>query len=104
MKEHITLSMQYARGYYAITFLITLIACVMSVFKPSLIPVFLLIKIFSSPVVLYLQQSLRNTLSLYFYINLGFSKLEYYILPIILDLLSFVVLMTTGSLINHFII
>ena len=89
----ISLSGKYGRELYIISLIVTLSAAVSSFIAPSTIPACILLKILSIPIILYLIILLQKNNALYFWLNLGISKREYYAIPVILEFLIFIVLL-----------
>lgn len=95
----IKLSGRYWLTPYLVSALVTSAAAVLMFFDPYSLSIFLPIKIFSIPVILYLFILLQKKHDIYFYINLGFSRFEFYAIPIAVDFAVFVLLMIiTGSI------
>ena len=99
--KKIGLSGKYGRGLYIISMIVSLSAAVSSFAVPSTIPACVLLKLLSIPVILYLFISLRKNNSLYFWLNLGISKREFYAVPVIVEFLFFVVLITVCGVLGN---
>ena len=99
----ISLSGKYGKGLYSISLIVTLSAAVSAFFAPSTIPACILLKLLSIPVILYLLISLRRDNTLYFWLNQGISKREYYAIPVIVEFLIFVVLLTVCGVLGNVI-
>lgn len=97
----ISLSGKYGRGLYTISLIISLSAAVSAFIAPFTIPVCVLLKILSIPIILYLIISLQKNNTLYFWLNLGISKREYYAIPVILEFLIFIVLLIICGVLGH---
>ena len=77
---------------------------VLVIFKPVAIPLCILLKLFSVPVILQLFISLNRKQSIYFFLNLGISRNEYYIIPFAVEFIAFIVLMIITGFIGYAII
>ena len=55
----------------------------------------------SIPVLLYLFISLTRGLKIYFYLNLGISRVEYYAIPAIVEFIFFVICMIISGSIGY---
>ena len=60
---------------------------------PSSLSACLILKCLSVPVILYLFYSFRKETSIYFYINLGISRNEFFLMPIVVEFVAFVLIM-----------
>lgn len=89
----IILSHKFGRVIYIISGLLNLSASASVVFAPELMPEFIILKALSIPVVLYLFKTLREDTSIYYYINMGISRKEYYEIPVVIDSIIFILLM-----------
>ena len=99
--EKIRLSWRYGSALYIVSLVVTAVAVVSALVDPMMISVCLALKIISIPVILYLFVSLQRSLSIYFYLNLGISKSEYYAIPIVVEFVVFVLLMTISGLVSY---
>lgn len=88
------LSFKYAAFIYLISVVYSLAAAGLCGFFPTMTPTCVILKIFSIPIVLYLFISTRSKHGIYFYINLGISKIEYYAIPVLAEFIFFVLLLT----------
>ncbi len=89
----IRLSGKYGTALYAVSGVVTLAASALVVSSPSSVSLCVLLKSLSVPVILYLFHSFRKEMSVYFYINLGISRNEFYLLPIAVEFLAFALMM-----------
>lgn len=89
----IRLSGKYGTALYAVSGVVTLAASALVVSSPSSISVCVLLKSLSVPIILYLFHSFRKETSIYFYINLGISRNELSLIPIVVEFFAFVLLM-----------
>ena len=72
---------------------------VLVVFEPISIPVCIIMKLIAIPVILYLYTTFSRKNEIYFYLNLGISRNEYYAIPVVVEFCSFVLLMfITGKI------
>lgn len=91
--QKIRLSGKFGKTYYVISGIMTLAASALVISNPDPIPVCILLKLLSIPVILYLLTALHKGMSIYFYINLGISRIEYYAIPVVLEFVLFVLMM-----------
>ncbi len=91
--RRIRLSRRYGTALYVVSGAVTLAATVLVICFPSSLSVCLILKSLSIPVILYLFHSFRKETSIYFYINLGISRSEYYLIPIIVEFVAFALMM-----------
>lgn len=75
--------------------------CAIVVFDPFLIPICLILKLFSIPVIFYLFATSAQKQKQYFYLNLGISRSEYYIIPFAIEFIAFVILLTISGFIGY---
>lgn len=69
------------------------------VLKPTLIPGYIIMKLLSIPIIYYLYTNLSKKPELYFYLNLGISRNEYYFIPYVVEFIAFTLMMIlTGTL------
>ena len=97
----IRLSGKFGRDIYVVSLLVTLSAAVAVFFSPVLIPTVSLLKIISVPVILYLFKSLNGKDGIYFWINLGLSRKEYFYIPAAVEFILFVCLVTVAGLLGN---
>ncbi len=97
--DRIRLSRRYGTAEYIVSGLPTVVMSVLVALKPLALPECFIIKLVTIPIILYLFWTLSNGKNIYFYLNLGISKREYFLLPLIVEFVAFLVLMTiTGSI------
>lgn len=101
LSDKISLTWKSSKVIYVISLLITLSSALFAVFLPDFVSGLLALKVFSIPVILYLYISLSKGERLYFYINLGLSRREIYGIPLVLDAVLFVVLITIILIISY---
>lgn len=89
----IRLSGEYGTALYAVSGVVTLAAAALVVGSPSSISLCVLLKRLSVPVILYLFHSFRKEGTIYFYINLGISRNEFFLMPIVVEFVAFVLIM-----------
>lgn len=89
----IRLSGRYGTALYAVSGVVTLAASALVVGSPSSISLCVLLKSLSVPIILYLFHSFRKEWAIYFYINLGISRHELYLIPIVVESVAFVLIM-----------
>ena len=93
----IKLSMRFGRVTYVVSSVLSLVMTVFAVLSPQVIPLCIIIKLLSIPVIQYLVTNLSEGLVMYFYINLGISKKEYCLIPAAVDFGIFVLLMSDAE-------
>ena len=97
--DRIRLSRRYGTAEYVISGLLTVAMSVLVAFKPMIMPECIIVKLVTIPIILYLFWTLSNDKNIYFYLNLGISKREYFFLPLIVEFVAFLVMMAiTGSI------
>lgn len=89
----IGLSRRYGKAIYVISAIITVAMSVFVVLNPLFIPVCIFLKLMSIPIVFYLYTTMSKTTEMYFYLNLGISRNEYYFIPFVVEFIGFVLLM-----------
>ncbi len=97
----IKLSMRFGRVTYVVSSVLSLVMTVFAVLSPQVIPLCIIIKLLSIPVIQYLVTNLSEGLVMYFYINLGISKKEYCLIPAAVDFGIFVLLMTASGIAGY---
>ena len=99
--EKIRLSGKFGRTTYVISAILTVPMAVLVVFYPMMVSAFICIKIISALIIFYLRSILESGFRMYFYINLGISKREYWLVPIIVEFAAFVILMVVSNRIGY---
>ena len=99
--QKIKLSVRYGKGLYIISLIFTLSASILVVFNPFILPECILLKLFSIPVLLYLFTSFQKGLTIYFYLNLGISRIEYYAIPVAVEFIFFILCMIISGSIGY---
>ncbi len=95
----IRLSGHYGKAIYVISAVLTVAMSTLVLFEPLNIPICIVLKLLSIPVILYLYTTLSKKTEIYFYLNLGISRNEYYLIPFVVELVVFILLMTiTGKI------
>ena len=64
---------------------------------------FVLLKLLFIPVIWYLFKSFQRGQTIYFYLNLGISRTEYYSIPFVVDFVVFVALLTFSICVGNVI-
>ena len=92
----IGLSFRYGSGYFIVAGLVSLCAFLIvglnsgdtEVLSEGL---FLckILKLLSIPIILYLFSKFDRSCAIYFWLNLGISRTEYYVIPVVLEYLFF---------------
>ena len=92
--KKIGLSKRYGKTIYAISAVLTLAISSLIFFNPYAIPMCILLKLVSVPVILYLYINLTKNTEIYFYLNLGISRKEYYFIPFVVEFIGFILFIT----------
>ena len=92
--KKIVLSNRYGKAIYAISAVLTLAISSLVFFNPYAIPMGILLKLVSVPVILYLYINLTKNTEIYFYLNLGISRKEYYFIPFVVEFIGFILFIT----------
>ena len=92
--KKIGLSKRYGKTIYAISAALTLAISSLIFFNPYAIPMCILLKLVSVPVILYLYINLTKNTEIYFYLNLGISRKEYYFIPFVVEFIGFILFIT----------
>lgn len=90
----IKLSAQYGKGIYLASAIYSLAAAVLCFFKPLSGPTCIIMKLLDIPIIWYLFKSLQDRHAIYFYLNLGISRTEYYATPFVVEFICFLLLLT----------
>lgn len=90
----IELSKRYGKAIYTIYSVLTLAFSSLVFFNPYAIPMCILLKIVSIPIILYLYTSFSKKTEIYFYLNLGISRKEYYFIPFVVEFIGFILFIT----------
>lgn len=90
----IKLSAQYGKGIYLASAIYSLAAAVLCFFKPLSGPTCIIMKLLDIPIIWYLFKSLQDRHAIYFYLNLGVSRTEYYATPFVVEFICFLLLLT----------
>lgn len=99
--DKIRLSRKFGKTTYVISSVLTAAMSALVVSEPTAVDICLLFKLFSIPVIWYLSSSLTKGLGVYFYLNLGISRREYWLIPFVVEFVAFVLLMVISSIIGH---
>lgn len=95
----IRLSGRYGKYTYIISSSLTLAMSALVIFQPIAIPICVIFKMLSIPAVLYLYMTFSRKPEMYFYINLGISRNEYYMIPFAVEFIAFILMMIiTGKI------
>ena len=95
----IRLSKRYGKAIYVISAILTLTMSTLVIFQPVAIATCIMLKLISIPIVLYLYTTLSKKVEMYFYLNLGISRNEYYIIPFVVEFIAFIILiLITGKI------
>ena len=101
--QKIRLSSGYAKGIYLISAIYSLAVAGLCCFYPMMAPVYILLKLMCNPILLYLFRSFQGKHTIYFYLNLGISRMEYYLIPVAVELILFALLLTISIRIGYVI-
>ena len=99
--DKIRLSRKFGRTTYVISAILTVAMSALVVSEPTAVDICILFKLFSIPVIWYLSSNLTKGLGVYFYLNLGISRKEYWLIPFVVEFAAFVVLMVISSMIGY---
>ena len=86
--KKIGLSKRYGKAIYAISAVLTLAISSLVFFNPYAIPMAILLKLVSIPIILYLYTTFTKKTEIYFYLNLGISRNEYNFIPFVVKSVS----------------
>ena len=90
----IGLSKRYGKAIYTVSAVLTMAISSLVFFNPYAIPMCILLKVISIPIILYLFTSLSKKTEIYFYLNLGISRKEYYYIPFVIEFIGFILFIT----------
>lgn len=97
----IGLSGKYGKAIYVISAILTVAMSALVIFQPVAIATCIMLKLISIPIVLYLYTTLSKKVEMYFYLNLGISRNEYYLIPFVVEFICFIVLMFIAGKIGY---
>ena len=92
--KKIGLSKRYGKVIYSVSAILTLAVSSLIAFNPYAIPMCILLKLLSIPVILYLYTTLSKKTEIYFYLNLGISRTEYRFIPFVVEFIGFILFIT----------
>ena len=101
LPDKIRLSRKFGKTTYIISATLTVAMSLLVVSEPTAVDICILFKLFSIPVIWYLSSNLTRGLGIYFYLNLGLSRKEYWLIPFVVEFVAFVLLMVISSLIGY---
>lgn len=101
MLEKIRLSGKFGKTTYVISAVLTVAMSLLVVSEPAAVDICILFKLFSIPVIWYLSSTLTRGLGVYFYLNLGISRKEYWLIPFVVEFVAFVVLMVITGITGY---
>ena len=90
----IGLSKRYGKAIYAISAALTVAISSLVFLNPYASPMGILLKLVSIPIILYLYANLTRKTEIYFYLNLGISRKEYYLIPFVVEFIGFILFIT----------
>ncbi len=99
--EKIRLSGKFGKTTYVISAILTVAMSLLVVSEPAGVDICILFKLFSIPVIWYLSFNLTRGLGVYFYLNLGISRKEYWLIPFVVEFVAFVVLMVITGITGY---
>ena len=100
--EKLKLSAKFGGFVYLVSAIFTLVAAgIVIIFNPAILTFGIVIKLVSIPFIFILNNSLARQQDMYFYLNLGISRNEYYIIPFAVDLVAFIILMIISCAIGN---
>ena len=99
--EKIRLSGKFGKTTYVISVILTASMSLRVLYDPMSVSICIIIKLLSIPVIWYLISNLTKGLGVYFYLNLGISRKEYWLIPFVVEFAAFVVLMIISSIIGY---
>ena len=99
--KKIRLSGKFGKTTYIISAILTAAMSTLVVLKPTTVAICILLKIISIPVICYLVSSMTRSLGVYFYLNLGISRKECWIIPFVVEFVAFAMLMVISCLIGY---
>ncbi len=99
--SRIKLSCNYGRIVYIISTVLTLAMSVLVVYRPITLPFCVIIKLLSIPVIHYLNLEMTKGLGVYYYLNLGVSRREYYSIPFAVEFMFYILMMIISGLIGY---
>ena len=82
----IGLSFRYGSGYFVVAGLVSL--CAFVILSEGIF-ICKILKILSIPIILYLFRKFDRSSAIYFWLNLGISSVEYYVIPIVIEYVFF---------------
>ena len=97
----IRLSRKFGKTTYIISAILTVAMSLLVVSEPTSVDICILVKMLSIPIIWYLGSNLTNGLGMYFYLNLGISRKEYWLIPFVVEFVAFVVMMVISSIIGN---
>ena len=92
--KKIGLSKRYGKAIYSISAALTIAISSLVFFNPYAIPMGILLKLVSIPIILYLYANLTKKTEIYFYLNLGIRRKEYYLIPFVVEFIGFILFIT----------
>ena len=92
--KKIGLSKRYGKAIYAISAVLTIAISSLVFFNSYAIPMGVLLKLVSIPIILYLYTTFTRNTEIYFYLNLGISRKEYYLIPFVVEFIGFILFIT----------
>ena len=99
--EKIRLSGKFGKTTYVISAILTVAMSLLVVSEPAAVDICILFKLFSIPVIWYLSSNMTRGLGVYFYLNLGISRKEYWLIPFVVEFVAFVVLMVITGITGY---
>ncbi len=97
----IKLSWRYGRIVYLISAVLTAVMSALVIYSPVSMPFCFMIKVLSIPVIHYLNLEMTKGMGIYYYLNLGISRREYYSIPFVVEFVAFILMMTVSGLTGY---
>lgn len=97
----IRLSRKFGKTTYVISAVLTAAMLLLVLLDPAAVGICIILKSISIPVIWYLSSNLTRGLGVYFYLNLGISRKEFWLIPFAVEYVAFVVLMVVSSVIGY---
>lgn len=99
--KKIRLSGKFGKTTYVISAITTVAMALLVVSEPTAVAICIIFKLFSIPAIWYLSSTLTTSLGVYFYLNLGISRKEYWLIPFVVEFVVFILLMVISSFIGY---
>ena len=101
LSKKIKLSAKFGGSVYLVSDILTLSAAGCVIANTGLLPVSIIIKLISIPLIFLLNNSLARQQDMFFYLNLGISRNEFRIIPYAVEFVAFILLIIISGIIGH---